>query len=67
MLRNLISIARKFNPSIQEEIAALRRRNAFLVQESLEMASYINFLTGKCVTFECATLVRQAERGELVK
>ena len=44
----------------------LERRNAVLAEESLGQAGYIRFLTGKCVSFECARLVRAAERGEVV-
>lgn len=52
--------------SPHETIARLERRNAFLVQEALEREGYIRFLTGKCITFECARLVRACEKGELV-
>ncbi len=44
----------------------LERRNKVLAEESLGQAGYIRFLTGQCITFECARLVRAAERGEVV-
>jgi hypothetical protein len=61
------SVKRSFRPpSPSEELAQLRRRNAALVKENMDLSGYIAFLTGKCIGFEVARLVRQAERGELV-
>jgi len=71
-LRSLYSrVKRSFQPrhipaSPREETASLRRRNAALVRENMELAGYIRFLTGKCITFECASLVRQVEKGEVI-
>lgn len=74
MLRNLRSLftrVKRIPPprsrvmSQHEQIAYLEKRNAALVQQGLDQAGYIRFLTGKCVNFECDRLLRQVEKGEL--
>ena len=70
MTRNLRAMFSRVKPNPRprtetphETIARLERRNAALVQECLDQAGYIRFLTGKCMAFECAELVRRIERG----
>ena len=70
MTRNLRAMFSRVKPNPrprtetpQETIARLERRNDELVRQCLDQAGYIGFLTGKCVTFECAELVRRIERG----
>jgi hypothetical protein len=51
---------------LRRQVASLERRNAELAEENLSQAGYIRFLTGKCITFEIACLVRRVEKGEVI-
>lgn len=52
---------------LRRRVAELERRNAQLAEEALNQAGYINFLTGKCITFEIARLVGQVEKGAVLR
>ena len=51
---------------LRRQVASLERRNAELAEENFSQAGYIRFLTGKCIAFEIATLVRRVEKGEVI-
>lgn len=76
MLHKLRSHFQKFKWSLRatpskrqlrEENAFLRRRNNALFEENMELAAYNRFLTDQCIAFDLDRLIRQVERGQVIK
>lgn len=52
--------------SLLKHIEALERRNKRLSEENLNLAGYVDFLTGKCIQFHLRRLITEAEKGSVV-